>query len=78
MRWPLWTDPLAWGGLVLGIVGAVWAVLARDLSGWNAAFAASGNLLASLFVVSFVGGAIREFVRLRRISGENERGGAPG
>jgi hypothetical protein len=72
MRWPLWTDPLAWGGLVVGIVGAVWAVLARDLSGWNAVGAVVGNLLTSVFVVSFVGGGIREFVRLRRISAEDE------
>ena len=72
MRWPLWTDPLAWGGLVVGIVGAVWAVLARDLSGFNAVFAVFGNLLTAVFVVPFVGGAIREFVRLRRVSAEDE------
>ena len=72
MRWPLWTDPLAWGGLVVGIVGGVWAVLARDLSGWSAAGVIVGNLLTAVLLVSFVGGGIREFVRLRRISAEDE------
>lgn len=72
MRWPLWTDPLAWGGLLIGIVGGAWAVLARDLSGWGAVGAVVGNLVTAVFLVSFVGGGIREFVRLRRISAEDE------
>ena len=72
MRWPLWTDPLAWGGLIVGVVGAVWAVLARDLSGWAAGTAVLGNIVGSVVLVSFVGGGIREFVRLRRISGQDE------
>jgi hypothetical protein len=72
MRWPLWTDPLAWAGGVLGMVGGVWAVLARDLSGWLAVITVLGNLLFSVSLVSFVGGAIREFVRLRRVSSSDE------
>jgi hypothetical protein len=42
------------------------------LSGWDAVFAVVGNLLVSVWSFSFLGGGIREFVRLRRVPVKDE------
>lgn len=64
---PLTKDPLFWAGLVVGLAGGLWGVLAKDLSGGDAVWLMVTSLFGGVwFWAGLIASNIRELYRRHR------------